>query len=928
MCSVYSSVFCDEAIKPSQNMFVTDIVIENCTYFGVKNQRRSLKVVQRVRDIILLSILMGPEACPLSLHIHLIYRARNLRAALARHPHITSTPTGKEDRTLKKYMFAALKKAEETKKKELVAVRNEYDSKIKVLQYKLTESQKKCKQLEMQVVAQSREVSADERKLCSSRQAAQMHKTTMAGRKTVDPTCIPTSSVKPTKESSTQCTCTPTVANEDQMERFKIGMVHDFRDKTVAKVRAEVLKEKENDIKKVKEDMSREIERIYSAAQEEKGVAVEEAVAQVLKEKEKEISRVKDELRRCKEELDRVKTERVKEMEEMRARLPMQNESMDSLKAGLLKAKKADKAKTELRREHGEQMQKQKDKEMDELRATLLKKEQEFDKVRDELIAEHQQQMEQLKLNMMKEKRKEMDVLRTELLREKEREIHEAKAEMTQKTAREIEQLKIEVMKEKGKEQWKGREGEISKLKPEMAMEKEREVKIMMTKVVEESQKEMERMRTMLLRDKEEEISNLKARMNTQMEREMEFRTEAMKKKEIELDKLRDILKEKDDKLKAVISERKREIEALKFELLKEKEKKSEKTNAGANVCGLSNLGNTCYMNAALQCVYGTAAFKDAFMKGPVNGELATELRNFLQEMSIKKAVKPLQLKLLIQNSFRGFSGSSQQDSQEFLTALLERLHEELRTDGTTSTEESLVSRVFHGQLQTTLHCETCHQATIKCDPFMFLSVSIPIDFSQAQQGKRTSKSIELTDCLNTFSKEEFFGDNCWFCTKCNKHANMRRKAAVFIPPQVLIVYLKRFRQDSHGIRHKITATVQFPSNLDLTPFMTSKQTTNYNLFAVINHAGIISSGHSLGAEVQATPSFDRLVELPLCLVKCILEFELVEMSDMLPDTPDMKSSRKGQISAGIAPGCPQGSNHRYHSLVGRVRMDGIDHHV
>ena len=58
------------------------------------------------------------------------------------------------------------------------------------------------------------------------------------------------------------------------MERFKMGMVHDFRDKTVAKVRAEVLKEKENDIMIVKDDMSSEIERIYSAAQQEKGVAV------------------------------------------------------------------------------------------------------------------------------------------------------------------------------------------------------------------------------------------------------------------------------------------------------------------------------------------------------------------------------------------------------------------------------------------------------------------------------------------------------------------------------------------------------------------------------------------------------------------------------------------------------------------------------
>ena len=35
-------------------------------------------------------------------------------------------------------------------------------------------------------------------------------------------------------------------------------------------------------------------------------------------------------------------------------------------------------------------------------------------------------------------------------------------------------------------------------------------------------------------------------------------------------------------------------------------------------------------------------------------------------------------MQVLVENSFRGFSGSLQQDSQEFLTALLERLHEEL----------------------------------------------------------------------------------------------------------------------------------------------------------------------------------------------------------------------------------------------------------
>ena len=71
------------------------------------------------------------------------------------------------------------------------------------------------------------------------------------------------------------------------MERFKMGMVHDFRDKTVAKVRAEVLKEKENDTMIVKDDMSSEIERIYSAAQQEKGVGSGRSRGSSIKSKRK-----------------------------------------------------------------------------------------------------------------------------------------------------------------------------------------------------------------------------------------------------------------------------------------------------------------------------------------------------------------------------------------------------------------------------------------------------------------------------------------------------------------------------------------------------------------------------------------------------------------------------------------------------------------
>ena len=44
-------------------------------------------------------------------------------------------------------MFDALKKAEETKSRELAAMRKECDSKIKAFQHELKKLQKKCKQL-------------------------------------------------------------------------------------------------------------------------------------------------------------------------------------------------------------------------------------------------------------------------------------------------------------------------------------------------------------------------------------------------------------------------------------------------------------------------------------------------------------------------------------------------------------------------------------------------------------------------------------------------------------------------------------------------------------------------------------------------------------------------------------------------------------
>lgn len=118
----------------------------------------------------------------------------------------------------------------------------------------------------------------------------------------------------------------------------------------------------------------------------------------------------------------------------------------------------------------------------------------------------------------------------------------------------------------------------------------------------------------------------------------------------------------------------------------KDAPKQNEKTK------GLYNLGNTCYMNSALQCLANTKFFSEYFvnaksfqkqmnMKNPMGfqGELAKEFANLMTSMyQGSSVVFPRTFKATIGNVSDQFAGFEQQDSQEFLSFLLDGLHEEL----------------------------------------------------------------------------------------------------------------------------------------------------------------------------------------------------------------------------------------------------------
>jgi ubiquitin C-terminal hydrolase len=107
---------------------------------------------------------------------------------------------------------------------------------------------------------------------------------------------------------------------------------------------------------------------------------------------------------------------------------------------------------------------------------------------------------------------------------------------------------------------------------------------------------------------------------------------------------------------------------------------------------GLQNMGNTCYLNSAIQCLSNTRALTEFFCQkchevdlNKVNvlgtrGQLAKEYANLMRNLwvSKKSSYQPRSFMKAIAKHNTTFAGNRQQDSQELLSILLACLSEDL----------------------------------------------------------------------------------------------------------------------------------------------------------------------------------------------------------------------------------------------------------